>query len=293
MKRLSIVNKITTSITLVVGFLLVTACGSVTEEKDGGLASQVPSSEEVKIFIAGDSTVSTWEPERPERGWGQMISGYFDERVKFDNRAVPGRSTRTFISEGDWGKLLENVKPGDYVLIQFGHNDSHDPSSPEATAPFGDYRDFLIQYIDDARLKGAAPILVTPMYRRGFDQEGHLQPYLTDSDGNPVYNLRPYAEAMRQVAAEKGVGLIDLFSMSGELLQELGDTRSAELLAPNDRAHWNQRGATVMAFLVVKELVDVEGSLGSYARLEDPLTQFAPEVAEALEFSGVKRSNHR
>ncbi len=282
MKRLSIVNKITTSITLVVGLLLVTACGSVTEEKDGGLASQVPSSEDVKIFIAGDSTVSTWEPERPERGWGQAISGYFDERVKFDNRAVPGRSTRTFISEGDWEKLLESVKPGDYVLIQFGHNDSHDPSSPEATAPFGDYRDFLIQYIDDARLKGAAPILVTPMYRRGFDQEGHLQPYLTDNDGNPVYNLRPYAEAMRQVAAEKGVGLIDLFSMSGALLQELGDTHSADLLAPNDRAHWNDRGASVMASLVVRGILEVESSLGSYVRSEGSQVKFDAKISEAL-----------
>lgn len=286
MKIPNTVNRITSIIAVVVGLWLITACGSVTEEKYGGLSSPVPSKERVRVLIAGDSTVSTWTPERPERGWGQVISSYFDERVEFDNRAVPGRSTRTFISEGDWGKLLKSLKPGDYVLIQFGHNDSHDPSSPEATAPFGDYRDFLIQYVDDARAKGATPILVTPMYRREFDQEGDLQPYLTDSDGNPIYNLRPYAEAMRQVAAEKGVGLVDLFSMSGELLQELGDTRSAQLLAPNDRAHWNHRGAAVMAFLVARGLVDVESSLESYVRSDDPLTEFGPEVAEALGASG-------
>lgn len=250
---------------LVVGFFLsLTACGLSSGNKRDGEPLQVLNREKVNVMIAGDSTVSTWASDRAERGWGQMIPDYFDERVRVDNRAVPGRSTKTFISEGDWEKLLESLASGDYVLIQFGHNDSHDPSSPEATDPFGDYQEFLMKYIDDARSKGAIPILVTPMYRRSFDRDGKLRPYLMNEQGNPIYNLQPYAKAMKQVAEVKEVALIDLFSMSGDLLQALGDEGSAEFLVPNDRAHWNQKGAVAMASLVSWGIAEGDSSLKAY-----------------------------
>lgn len=265
MKILNIMKKTNSIVALMVGSLLfLTACDLVTDNKYDGQPPPVSNREKVNVMIAGDSTSSTWTSERPERGWGQMISDYFDARVGFDNRAVPGRSTRTFISEGDWGKLLRSLETGDYVLIQFGHNDSHEPSSPEATDSSGDYQDFLVKYIDDARSKGAVPILVTPMYRRSFDQDGNLRPYLSNDKGNPISDLQPYAKAMKQVAEAKGVELIDLFAMSGDLLQELGVEGSAALFVPNEPAHWNRKGAIAMASLVSRGIAEGDSSLKSY-----------------------------
>jgi lysophospholipase L1-like esterase len=250
---------------------------------------------EVGVVLVGDSTVSTWGVDRPERGWGQMIPDYFDANARFANRAAPGRSAKSFISEGRWAKILETVGPDDYVLIQFGHNDSHDPSSPEATDPFGNYQTYLEQYIADTRAKGAIPILVTPMYRRSFDDDGNLLPYLIDDDGGHFYNLQPYAEAMRQVARSTDVTLIDLFSMSGDLLRELGAEASARLFAPNDRAHWNHKGATCMAFLVSRGISKSGEALKQHLLPGVTPSEFSPastaETADAPVVSEGARSN--
>ena len=108
----------------------------------------------------------------PDRGWGQFIEEQF-RGVKVINLAAAGRSTKTFIKEGRWKKALEE-KP-DYVLIQFGHNDSHGPEKPESTDAATDYKEYLRRYIDESRAIGATPILVTPMVRRTFDADGKLQ----------------------------------------------------------------------------------------------------------------------
>ena len=201
------------------------------------------------LVIIGDSTVCDYPATNACRGWGQFIQGYFTNSVRVINLARSGRSTKTFIKEGLWAKALAE-KP-DIVLIQFGHNDSHDPAKPEATSAATDYRDFLHRYLAEARAAGATPILVTPMHRRTFDAAGKL----TDI-------LQPYADAMKVVAAETGTPVIDLHTSSGKLFRELGPERCPGLAStPTDQTHFNERGARAMAELVMQELPGLEPRL--------------------------------
>ena len=151
----------------------------------------------VRLVIIGDSTVCDWPAEDVRRGWGQFVQEYLTDTVRVVNHARSGRSTKTFIREGLWAKALAD-NPA-YVLIQFGHNDSHAPGRPESTDADTEYADFLRRYVDETRAAGAIPVLITPMIRRTFDEDGRL----TDV-------LLPYAAAMKRVASEKKVGLVDL-----------------------------------------------------------------------------------
>lgn len=193
------------------------------------------------LVIVGDSTVCNWPLNDPlhRSGWGMHIQSYFQPGLTVSNLAASGRSTKTFITEGRWAKALAE-KP-DVVLIQFGHNDSHATANPEATSATGDFRDYLRRYIDDTRAIGGVPVLVTPMCRR-----------------TPADNLVPYADAMKAVAAEQNVALIDLHAASATLYAELGDR--VNLLAANlasgqpDPTHFNAEGARAMARLVMDGL---------------------------------------
>ncbi|MBP8604527.1 MAG: pectate lyase [Phycisphaerae bacterium] len=206
------------------------------------------------LLIIGDSTVCSWPETDARRGWGQYIQPYFMDAVKVINHARSGRSTKTFIKEGLWSKALA-VKP-DWVLIQFGHNDSHDPNRPESTNADTDYSDYLRYYIDQSRAAGAIPVLITPMHRRNFDSRGKMKDVLL-----------PYANAMKKVANEKKVALVDLHKSSGELFESLGPAGSEELAnQAGDKTHFNQKGAKLMAELVMRDLPNVEPSLKKYIK---------------------------
>ena len=216
------------------------------------------SAESAKLTIAiiGDSTVCDYPAEHASRGWGQFIGEHFNDKVRVANFAASGRSTKTFIAEGRWKRTLAE-KP-DVVLIQFGHNDSHGAGKPEATDAATDYRDFLRRYVDESRAANATPIFVTPMYRRTFDKDGKLADI-----------LQPYAEAMKAVAAEKKVALIDLHTASGELFRKLGKEHCPELAnAPTDFTHFNEKGARAMADLVMKEFPAAAPQLAGWLRPE-------------------------
>lgn len=204
----------------------------------------------VRIVVVGDSTVAKYAPKDAKRGWGQFIEGYFREgTVKVIDLAAPGRSTKSFIQEGHWKKALAD-KPN-YVLIQFGHNDSHAPSKPEATDPSTDYKAFLRRYIDESRSIGAIPILVTPMVRRTFNAQGQI----VEGEPPPHRPLAAYAEAMKAVGAEKGVPVIDLYTSSKKLAEKLGPVASLELASQkSDPTHFNEKGARAMADLVIQGL---------------------------------------
>jgi len=190
----------------------------------------------LRLVICGDSTVADYPETTHQRGWGQYIQGYFKDSVRVFNLAKNGRSTKTFLKEGLWAKALA-LKP-DIILIQFGHNDSHDPKLPEATNAATDYPNYLRQFIDEARAAGATPILITPVQRR-----------------TKVDSLLPYVEAMKKVAAEKRVPLLDLHASSGRLYSELGEAETAKLeAAGSDHTHFNEAGAIAIAALVMKEL---------------------------------------
>ena len=210
---------------------------------------------EVRIAVIGDSTVCEYPATSNIRGWGHFLAPAFQAHVRVLNLAKSGRSTKTFIKEGLWTKTLAE-KP-DFVLIQFGHNDSHAKDRPESTDAATDYRDFLRLYIDEARAAGATPVLVTPMHRRSFDK-----------DGKVTQELLPYADAMKVVAKEKQLALVDLHAASGELFQKLGDAGSSDLsCSATDRTHFSEKGAKVMAELVLKTMATVEPRLAALLKL--------------------------
>lgn len=196
----------------------------------------------VKIAIIGDSTVCEYPEDAPSRGWGHYIGESFKDNVKIVNLAAGGRSTKSFIKEGRWTKTLAE-KP-QFILIQFGHNDSHAKEKPEATDASTDYREYLRQYVNEARGIGAVPVFVTPMLRRNYKPDGSLDDI-----------LQPYADAMKTVAAELKVPVVDLHTISRELYLQLGPEKSRELEnKPGDNTHFGEKGARAMAELVMSKL---------------------------------------
>lgn len=222
--------------------------------------SATPSARPLRLVIVGDSTVCNYPATSPNRGWGQFIAERFkDGTVQVINLAASGRSTKTFIREGRWKKALE--KKPDYVLIQFGHNDSHGPGHGEATDASRDYKDYLRRYIDESRTIGATPVLVTPMVRRNFDSEGKI------AEPTGSGNLLPYVNAMKEVGREKKTPVIDLYASSKSLAEKLGPTKSAELAnKEGDHTHFNEKGARAMAELVMKELPEVAPGLKPFVK---------------------------
>jgi lysophospholipase L1-like esterase len=212
-------------------------------------AQKVP----VTIFLAGDSTCAPKLPEkRPETGWGEMLGQRFkDRKIKIENRAMNGRSTKTFISEGRWQAIVDELKKGDYVFIQFGHNDESKDKGERYTPP-EDYRKNLVLFISDVKSKGGHPVLLTPVMRRRFDKDGKFY----DTHGE-------YPDIVRAVAADQKVPLIDMHRMSEAVIVKYGVEDSKKLFLqlksgenpnyPNgieDNTHFSPLGAEVMAQLV-------------------------------------------
>jgi lysophospholipase L1-like esterase len=208
----------------------------------------------VTVFLAGDSTMAPkLESKRPETGWGEHLQKHFDEtKVHVDNHAANGRSTKTFISEGRWQALVDKVREGDYVLIQFGHNDQSKEKGERYTPP-DDFRANLARFVADVRAKKATPVLLTPVMRRRFDKEGKFY----DVHGE-------YPDLTRRVAAEQKVALIDMHRMSEKVLVKYGPEESRKLFLqlkagenPNypkgvdDNTHFSPLGADIMAGLAV------------------------------------------
>lgn len=209
------------------------------------------------VYLAGDSTVTDQETF-PYAGWGQMLPAFFKAEVAVDNRAVSGRSSRSFIGEGRLDAILEEIGPGDHLWMQFGHNDQKSDAARH-TEPFGSYKEMLLLYIEGARSKGAHPVLITSMHRRRFDDNGEL----VDTHGD-------YLTAMRELAKESEVPIIDLAAKSAELFQSLGAEACKELFmwglpgefiafseGVKDDTHFQEEGARKLAELVaegVKEL---------------------------------------
>ncbi|HVT87744.1 MAG TPA: rhamnogalacturonan acetylesterase [Tepidisphaeraceae bacterium] len=234
---------------LLMGLSIIGCATSHRESAAEPKASETKPFAPLKLAIIGDSTVANYPLNIPDRGWGQFIGEYFDKTVTVVNLARNGRSTKTFINEGLWQKALDE-KPN-FVLIQFGHNDSHAPTNREATNAATDFRDYLRQYIDQSRAIGAKPILVTPVQRRTYGPDGKLN-----------NSLLPYANAMKEVAAEKKVPVIDLNASSGVLYEKLG-AKANEMVSRNgtDATHFNERGARWMADLVMSDLLKLQPEL--------------------------------
>lgn len=171
------------------------------------------------IYAVGDSTMANKKAEvYPETGWCQVLNQYFDETVTVKNHAVNGRSSKSFIDEGRWQIVLDSLQPGDYVFIQFGHNDQKIKSPDRYTEPFGTYSENLERYVNETRAEDATPILFTSIVRRKFGDDEKL----IDTHGD-------YLVATRQVAEKLTVPLIDLQKITEKWANELGDIASKKM----------------------------------------------------------------
>lgn len=231
--------------------------------------SYASAAEGFTIFMIGDSTMAD-KPvisENPERGWGQLLQLYFAPHVSVDNHALNGRSSKSFRDEGRWQVVLERMRPGDWVIIQFGHNDE---KSDEArhTDPFGTYTENLRRYAAETRERGAHPVLATPVERRNFDAQGVLQP-----------THRDYPQAVRKLSQDIDTPLLDMTQRSRELLMRLGMARSEQLFLwavpgeylrfPNgnsDNTHFNALGATRMCDIAVAEIQEKIPELAAHLK---------------------------
>ncbi|UOG76542.1 glycosyl hydrolase family 28 protein [Hymenobacter tibetensis] len=218
----------------------------------------------VQIFLVGDSTMSNKPLDKAERGWGMYFQQYFDAGTVVHNHAMNGRSTRNFRTEGRWAKVLEQVKPGDWVFIQFGHNDQKTEDTSRFAAPQTDYRKNLTRYVQEARAKGANPVLLTPVGRRYFDEAGKRK----DDHGE-------YPAVVREVAKAQKTPLIDLHETSWAMYSQLGDKGSQQLFwsyqnganAPKlDNTHFSAYGAERVAQLVAQDVKKLNLGIASHLR---------------------------
>jgi len=224
----------------------------------------VVTNKKTTVYLIGDSTIADKEIKAyPETGWGMPFRYFFDSTVTVDNRAKNGRSTRTFIEEGLWKPVVENLQEGDYVFIQFGHNDEVETKKSYTTKE--QFVANLSRYVSESRSKKAQPVLLTPVARRKFDSTGKI-----------VGTHDIYAELVRQVAKELSVPLIDLDKQTQALLQELGVDGSKHLFNhlkagehPNypdgkiDDTHFSELGARKMAELVLANIKTLKLDLAS------------------------------
>ncbi|UFH57130.1 rhamnogalacturonan acetylesterase [Spirosoma sp. KNUC1025] len=219
------------------------------------LSAFTPPPGKITVYLIGDSTMSIKQVKAyPETGWGMPFAYFFDETVTVDNRAQNGRSTRTFIEEKRWQPVADKLQEGDYVFIQFGHNDEVPTKKSYTTEP--EFKANLIRFITESRAKKATPVLITPVARRKFDAAGKIEETHT-----------VYSELVRTVAADYKTPLIDLDKQSQQLLQQVGVENSKLLflqLAPDehpnypegkdDNTHFNELGARRMAEIVLANI---------------------------------------
>jgi DNA sulfur modification protein DndE len=232
-------------------------------------AGSCQSAERVRLFLIGDSTLAD-KPlaDNPERGWGQLLPVFFDDRVQIKNHAVNGRSTKSFIDEKRWDAVLQQLRKDDWVFIQFGHNDEKSEDPTRYAAPQTDYRANLARFVSETRGKGAHPVLLTPVMRRRFDAAGKF----FDTHGE-------YPGVVRALAKELNVPLIDLHQASQKLIEQHGVEGSKQLFlwiepgryktlpeGKQDDTHFSEYGATQMAGLVVAELRALKLDIAKYLK---------------------------
>lgn len=226
----------------------------------------------ITIFMIGDSTMAdkNLTGENPERGWGQMLPGYLSEDIRVDNHAQNGRSSKSFIDEGRWDKVLSLIKKGDYVFIQFGHNDEK-PKADRHTDPGTTFDANLSRFVNETRAKGGIPVLFNSIVRRNFGAAAEL----IDTHG-------AYLDSPRNVAKELNVPFIDMNKITHDLVEGLGPDASTKLfvwVTPNtvpaipkgreDNTHLNIYGGRVIAALTVDVIAKTIPELAQYVRRYD------------------------
>ncbi len=222
-----------------------------------------------RIFLIGDSTMANKKAiDAPETGWGQVFDRLFTDAVEVQNHAVNGRSTRSFRTLGHWKAVHEQLRKGDYVFIQFGHNDQKADDTLRYAAAQTDYRANLERYIRETQAKGAVPVILTPVMRRKFDEHGKV----VDQHGE-------YPEVAREVARKYQLTLIDMHAASWKILEEQGEKNSRKIFMHypggifpkfpqgiTDNTHFSPYGASLMANTVADALMKQSHPLRSFLK---------------------------
>lgn len=229
-------------------------------------------SQELNLFLIGDSTMSDKKnpEENPEHGWGQVLPELLIDEIKVDNHAVNGRSSRSFIGQDRWEAVLEKLRPGDYVFIQFGHNDQKYKSPDRFTNPFTSYRSNLEKFVKETREKGANPVLFSSIVRRNFNEHGTLM----DTHGE-------YPLVARLVADDMNVPFVDLQRSTEKLEMFYGVEDSKRLHlhfepgehdyyenGKEDNTHLSRKGAFLVATLALQEIAGQKLPLANYIKEE-------------------------
>lgn len=248
----------------------------------------------ITVFMIGDSTMANkpLKDENQERGWGQMLPMMLQGKIRVDNHAVNGRSSRSFINEGQWDKVIELIRPGDYLVIEFGHNDEK-PGEKRHTDPGSTFDENLRMFAQKALEKGATPILMNSIVRRNFP--ANIAEKAEDRDDNPPSATGPTKNAVegdilvdthgaylispRTVAEELGTPFVDLNALTHCLVQSLGREKSKELFmwipantykfCPDgkiDNTHLNIYGGKVVAAIAAKAIAEAVPGLKPYIK---------------------------
>lgn len=261
----------------------------------------------ITIFMIGDSTMAnkSLTGENPERGWGQMLPGYLSEEIRVDNHAVNGRSSKSFIDEGRWEKVISQVKKGDYVFIQFGHND--EKSDPKRhTVPGSTFDENLKRFVNETRAKGGIPVLFNSIVRRNFGtadgnavaqaicqddiqkgvnpdakREASEQPAVAEGD-KLIDTHGAYLDSPRNVAKELGVAFVDMNKITHDLVEGMGPVDSKKLFmwvpanqvaaipkGREDNTHLNVHGGRIVAGLAMDAIAKEVPELAKYVRHYD------------------------
>jgi len=227
---------------------------------------------EVTLHLVGDSTMADKElfPNTPERGWGQLLPIYVKEGLLIRNHAVNGRSSKSFRTEGKWREVINNVREGDYVLIQFGHNDQKEQDTTRFAAANTDYKENLKTFVREVRAQKANPILATSIARRKFDENGQL----IDTHGE-------YPRVVRDLGIELTVPVIDLEKASTEMISNLGYEASKIMYlhfeagvfakfptGSTDDTHLSAIGASIICDQAVVEIKRLVPQLSPFLKTE-------------------------
>lgn len=222
------------------------------------------------LFLIGDSTMANKDnPDKnPEHGWGQVLAQFFTAGIEIQNHAMNGRSSKSFRTEGRWDKVEKQLKKGDFVVIQFGHNDQKVKDSTKFTNPYTQYRANLERYVNETRAKGATPILMTSIVRRDFTENGVL-----------VDTHKEYPLVVRLVADDMKVPFVDMQLLTEQMEISAGPEKSKLLhlhfkageveYYPKDKAddtHLSKLGAETVAKLATKSLKNLNTGLEKYIK---------------------------
>lgn len=225
-------------------------------------ANEVPT-----IYLLGDSTVCD-QPLEPYNSWGQMLTRFFKPGIAIANHAESGESLKSSLGARRLDKVMSLIKPGDYLFIQYGHNDEKEKG--EGVGAFTTYKADLKRFVAETRKRGGIPVLITPVQRRTFEATGKI----ANSHGD-------YPEAVRQAAKEENVPLIDLHAMSKLFYEAMGPEKSKLAFKDGDGTHHNNYGSYELAKCIVEGIKT--NKLGIVKYLMTDTSAFDPSHPDALE----------